>query len=111
MDTDTFLRAIKGKKRETRRKVDVRYGQLANKTVHTSYTYTPLDECPRCKTYNVEYYTHRHEYAAGTDYVRGRHCENCEYTEEVDDDPSDSLVGHGGLTGVVESLMDSDREF
>jgi hypothetical protein len=115
MEVNTFLRAIKRKDRQKLREANISYGQWENKSLVTTYKYTPLDECPRCNAYDLEYYTLKAKsfqtYLKSFDYVRGRHCKNCKYTEEVDDDPSNQLTGSGGLTGVIESLTDSDREF
>jgi hypothetical protein len=102
MDEEGFLEAIEEKERKNEanskaeRDIEVEWGQWSGKSVFSWYRYSPLDECPRCSEYQSAYYTVDAGGLMGNKYLRGRYCRNCEYTDEVDKDPTRNL-SDGGL--------------
>lgn len=103
MRESDFLEAIEDKERKNEanpkaeRDVKVEWGQWKGKSVFKWYRYSPLDECPRCGEYKLAYYTFDAGGLMGNKFLRGRHCRNCEYTDEVDEDPTRKLSGKDGL--------------
>jgi len=75
--------------------IEINWGQWKGKGRHvdSKWEYNPNDECPRCGEYKFRYYAYRSGKAVRSDrYLRGGHCSNCGYNEEVDSDPSKNVT-------------------
>ncbi|GAB7013528.1 hypothetical protein [Halolamina salina] len=92
MKEEDFLEAIEEKERKDEGDSTVQWGQWKGKSVLNWYRYSPLDECPRCGEYKLAHYTYHKGSLMGNKYLRGKHCRNCEYTDEVDEDPTRKLT-------------------
>ena len=96
MKADSFVDAIENKERNQNGggindEFEVNYGDWEGETAYKWFRYSPLDECPRCGEYKLGYYTFEQGGFLGNKYLRGCHCRNCEYTDEVIKDPCKKL--------------------
>lgn len=88
MEEDEFKSAVKDKEPEKVEDVDTR-GDYNSWEYDNFYYYTPKDECPHCGEYDFRYYIYEKSALLSSNKCgRGAFCDNCEYEEIVDSDPT-----------------------
>jgi predicted nucleic-acid-binding Zn-ribbon protein len=99
MEKNEFVTTIENKDRKTNSgeykpttlnaSLEINFGQWQGRKVENHYEYSPLDECPRCGEFNYAYFAFERVGTVRSDKIlRGAHCRNCQYTDEVNGDPS-----------------------